>query len=492
MRRWIFGLGALVGTTALVMACSVGTDCDFGLCQGPVVGNAGDGGGDGPVISAACDLKKSPKESPACVDDGAGIFVDASKGKPDAKGTKLEPLATIASAISKAISTKHQRVYVCDGTYVESLKITSAVSIYGGFDCTWVVGAGGKPKVVPSKGTAIAVSSVKEQIVIQDIEAVGSSDPNVKGSSAIGALIAHSNVVFRNVSITAGPGQPGAKGLGRSNYMAAAAAGSNASGSTAGDRKTCTCADATTSTGGHGTEGTGTSVEDGKSQPPVLAANANSGASTATMCGPGTIGANGDPDGVGEPMASPGTIVETGWDIGRLGGTGKNGHPGQGGGGGGAKTTPQSAGGGGGCGGCGGAGGAAGFNGGASIAIVSFDSTLTLDASRVASGTGGQGGAGGDGQSGQPGGQGGVGAACDGGTGGIGAGGSGGSGGAGGDSIGLAWTGTIEPTVTASETQTGAGGAGGDPGGAGTGTGKPGNAGKKGLPGMPIPMYRQQ
>ena len=104
MRRWIFGLGAVVGTTALVLACSVGTDCDFGLCAGAMVG--GDGGGvdtgvDGRSVPPGCKPEFDPKDAAPCVVDTYGIFVDGSAGLDANPGTKAAPVKTFAAALAK-------------------------------------------------------------------------------------------------------------------------------------------------------------------------------------------------------------------------------------------------------------------------------------------------------------------------------------------------------------------------------------------------------
>lgn len=494
MRRWMFGLGALIGTTALVMACGVGNDCDFGLCAGsPVGGDGGDGGeADGPMINPDCDLTKSPKDSPACVDDGAGVFVSPA-GTADAAGTKNDPLSSITAAISKAVSSKRPRVYICDGKYTEAIKLTSAVSIYGGFDCTWTH-TGVRPKIAPPKGPAIEISRIADEVSVQDVDATGLADAAVKGASAVGALLIGSKrVVLKSVAISAGRGQDGAEGTTTANYAgtAPASAGSDASGAGGGPEKTCSCVDGSKSVGGHGADGNGTNTSDGSSVPPTTPVNFNGGGSAPNTCAVGGVGAPGEPGGVGEPIAAPGIITATGWDASKLGGAGKSGAPGQGGGGGGAKTMLGGAGGGGGCGGCGGGGGTAGGNGGASIAILSIDSTLSVDASALTSDSGGNGGPGGQGQAGQDGGGGGASLACAGGSGGIGAGGSGGPGGAGGDSFALAWAGPDRPSVTATELKPGEKGGGGDGGQPGLGAGKPGVAGKPGIPGRSVASFPQ-
>lgn len=477
---------------ALVASGCGSTDCTFtATCvgNGTTFPEAGDASDDAPVvIPATCDLTKSPKDSPDCVTDGVGIFVSAA-GKADGKGTRSDPLPTIAAAVTKAVNTKHPRIYICDGKYNEPIKLTSAVSVYGGFDCTWA-NTGVKPKITPAKGPAIDVSGVADEFVIQDVDATGSSDIAVKGSSSIGAFISKSKLTFKSVAISAGPGQDGAKGITGSNYTgASAAAGINANGATGGGEKTCTCGDGTKSIGGRGADGNGANVSAGSSVP--LIDNPNSGGSNVTICGPGTVGLGGDADVGGDPIEPPGAIVGGAWDTSPLGGPGKSGRPAQGGGGGGAKTNTSGAGGGGGCGGCGGAGASAGTNGGASIGLISIDSTILMEASTVSATSGGKGGAGGDGQPGQDGGAPGPGQVCDGGMGGAGAGGSGGAGGAGGDAFAIAWKGGTQPMVTTTVTTPGSAGQPGDPGGAGPGNGVHGNPGKIGKPGRQQAIFTQ-
>ena len=494
-RSRALAVSGVLASTAFLSALIVGgcgsTDCSFtASCpgSGATSPDAGDAGEDAAVvIPATCDLTKSPKDSPDCVVDGVGIFVSAA-GKADAKGTKSDPFSTIAAAIIKAVNTKHPRVYICDGKYDEPIKLAAPLSVYGGFDCAWS-NTGVKPKITPAKGAAIEIASVTDEVVIQDVDATGLSDAAVKGSSAIGALITKSKVTLRAVAISAGPGQDGAKGVTGSNYSGpTAAVGINASGASGGGEKTCTCTDATQSIGGHGADGTGANFSSGKAVPPIV--NTNSGATNFDTCDAGSVGLGGDSDLGGEPIDPPGMIVASGWETSPVGGSGKNGRPGQGGGGGGAKTEFSTAGGGGGCGGCGGAGAAAGTNGGASIGVLSIDSTLLVDAAQVTSASGGKGGAGGDGQPGQEGGTGGGSAACKGGPGGVGAGGSGGAGGAGGDSFAVAWKGATQPSLTATVSTPGTAGNPGAPGGAGPGT-KQGNPGKPGKPGRQQAIFTQ-
>jgi hypothetical protein len=54
-------------------------------------------------------------DSPACVDDGIGVFVNATAGSDSNLGTKAMPFKTIGYAIQKAGAKP--RVYICEGTY---------------------------------------------------------------------------------------------------------------------------------------------------------------------------------------------------------------------------------------------------------------------------------------------------------------------------------------------------------------------------------------
>jgi len=55
--RWYIPVGP---TNRLILRGEGGTDIDAGS--------------DGPVVPVDCDLTKSPKDSPSCVDESAGIF----------------------------------------------------------------------------------------------------------------------------------------------------------------------------------------------------------------------------------------------------------------------------------------------------------------------------------------------------------------------------------------------------------------------------------
>ena len=62
-----------------------------------------------------------------------GVFVTTT-GTADGDGTKEHPLLTIAAGIDKVKDLK-LRVYVCAGTYAESLTLVNAVSVIGSLGC---------------------------------------------------------------------------------------------------------------------------------------------------------------------------------------------------------------------------------------------------------------------------------------------------------------------------------------------------------------------
>ena len=481
MRRlsWFLASAASIACVRMLGACYPGTDCDFGLCPGPPVGGyPAEAGADGQiVVPADCELAKSPKDSPACLEDSVGIFVSPD-GDDSAPGEKQAPVRSITKAVELAGTRRLPRVYVCEGTYDSNVEVKASVAIFGGLTCAWAPSEAARPKLAPPKGTALRVTKVEAPVHIETFDIVGSADVAVPGDSAIGVFVSESSSVsFRDVNVSAGAGTAGQKGASRSNYTGTTASvGGNANGATAGPGTSCSCVDTSSSKGGDGAAGNGADVGNGSAIPAVGALNG--GSSGPTGCGEGQPGANGAANGAGAPGTAPGVLAANSWTPAAPPDNAPNGNPGQGGGGGGARTNINSAGGGGACGGCGGAGGEPGKSAGSSFALLSFNSNVTVDGGSLTTGSGGRGGEGGEGQSGQAGGGPGAGA-CDGGPGGHGAGGSGGGGGAGGHSVPVAFVGSA-PRITGAKLTPGAKGPGGDGGKPGQG---PGNAGNPGAPG---------
>ena len=491
MRTGLMSVAGVVGAAVIAWSCAgilPHDDClDYGTCtglapEGGPGGEAGRGGDGGVVIPATCDLTKSPKDSPSCVDDGVGIFVSPS-GKGGATGKKADPLRSIAEAVAKAAADGKPRVYVCEGSYDAPFTIAQPVNIYGGFSCTWIAN-GAKPKLAPPKGIALTIRGVKG-VVIEDVAVEGASDAAKSGDSAIAAFIADSDVTLRRVAVTAKDAQAAQPvGSTGNNWSGTAIAGNDPAGTTGGVEATCgKCADATFSKSGKGADATGPNqgvAAPGGAQPAV--GTDNSGLSGGGSCTSGTVGAGGAaPKTGGKGATTPGTLTSQGWIT--TGGStdGLAGKPGQGGGGGGARLASVG-GGSGGCGGCGGGGGGPSQNGGSSFALLAPNSTVTIEASSLTAGAGGPGGAGGAGQDGQSGAAA-TAVTCNGGPGAAGGGGAGAGGGAGGHSAAVGFVG-VEPRLDATSTvfsaTKAAGGGGGAPG---LGTGEGGTKGTSGAEG---------
>lgn len=488
-------LGSLAIVAALgfaMAACPATLDdrCSEGACDPSASSSGGDGGGgDGSVVGppAGCDPKLDTKDPAAapCVVESYGVFV-APTGKPDAPGTKAEPYDTVTSAL-KNIGNK-ARVYVCEGTYVDTFEVRSTVSIVGGYDCGSWAFAAKRPRI---EGAAIGkatlrVRAVADPIVISDLEIVARA-ANQTDRSSIAAFVSDSPAVsFRRARLEAQPGVSGAEGAegvtGTSDPADLNGIGGAMSGP-AGAKKTCACTSGGVSVGGVGGESTG--AVDGANgtptiSPPEPLANNGAGGTQAQCNASSTSGTSGSNAPTAKSALSPqpfGVLSADGWAT-ADGASGETGGPGQGGGGGGGRSTPQPAGGGSGaCGGCGGTGGGGGKGGGSSIALLLLNAPAKLDQCELRSKDAGAGGLGKSGGTGQTGGFGGAATGtCSGGNGGRGGDGGAGAGGSGGVSAGVAHKGGAPNIDGATESATTIGIAG--PKGIG---GKPGE--NDGLPG---------
>jgi hypothetical protein len=370
--------------------------------------------------------------------------------------------------VAKAIG---KRVYVCAGSFAEELVIGASrdgVNVYGGLDCAgWSYGAGNHVVVAPSgSGYALELEGLQAGVTLEDLE-FDSQSAASPGESSIAAFASHSqNVVLERVTLVAAAaadGSPAASSVagadaGATNWCGTPPAypelnGASASDAGAAPPTTCTCRDQSSSTGGAGS-GPSNVPPPTAGLPSYGDAGAGAPGTSGDSCGSGgtaQTGADAPIAVAGTATTALGSCSASGWIPG-AGIAGTNGEPGQGGGGGGDGKFQSGAGGGGGCGGCGGAGGMPGVGGGSSIALLAYQSSVTLVDCLLTARAAGNGGTGGGGEQGQGGGAPGSGSGqgsavgCTGGGGGAGAGGSGGQGGAGGLSLGIGYCGTA-PTV---------------------------------------------
>ena len=457
MRRWMFGLGALVATTALAMACSVGNDCDFGLCAGPAAGGDGGGGADGATDADAiapppgCKPDVDPKDAPLCVVSEYGVFV-APDGKPDAAGTREAPVDSIASAL--AIVGNKPRIYVCKGAYPEAISLAAPVSIYGGFACGSWTHTGEKPTFSPTASGefALRATGITANVTFADLE-LSAKPGDATNPSSITAFISNSpKVTFRRVTLIAHegfdgpPGKPGETGVSDQADLNGNAPKAASDGGEGGAAKVCTCSSGGTTKGGRGgnTLGVGNNGADGETamaNPSPVGFN-GAGQTSITCQSAGLPPRNGSNAPAADDALAPvsfGSITASGWKA-TDGAAGQGGKPGQGGGGAGGNSGGASPGGGGGgaCGGCGGTGGGGGTAGGSSIALMTFAAPVRIDSSVLTAKRAGRGGNGSNGGAGAVGGFGGFrGGSCSGGNGGSGGSGGYGAGGSGGVSAGV-------------------------------------------------------
>jgi hypothetical protein len=436
----------------------------------PAATSAADGGAtDGSVVPPGCDAAADPKDAPACVVDGFGVFVDGARGADSNVGTKAAPFKSIDSAVAAALG---RRVHVCEGSY-DKVRVSTAVAIYGGFACgTWEY-RGTKPEILAPAGSyALEIAKVAGAVVVSDLRFVSASAVVLGGSSIAAFVDESAQVSLVRVALVASDGKAGKDGppVATGTIVAVSDGALDANGlpankENAGKQKLCTCSSGATSKGGAG----GGPTLDGAPGLPVSGGGA--GGTGGVDCSNGGSGKTGsDAEVAANGEAQRGALGSAGWAPGG-GRPGVDGAPGQGGGGGGGRV-PTLAGAGGACGGCGGTGGRGGQGGGASAALVALGSQVALRESALTTGGGGAGGSGGAGAPGANGGLGGVGT-CAGGEGGRGGRGGAGAGGAGGLSVGVLYKGS-RPALTATTSANGAAGAKGIGGVPGTNDGPDG------------------
>ncbi|MBN9159413.1 MAG: hypothetical protein J0I07_00490 [Myxococcales bacterium] len=143
MRRFFLYSSAYAAVAVVlgVAACSVGSDCDFGMCSGPQVGNDGeapprDGGHDATPV----DECLNKPDAPECLDESKAFFVSSSKGNDaTGDGSKAKPFKSVTSVLDKVSDTK-RRIYICEGDYPEDVVLEAkhaGASLFGGFTCDW-------------------------------------------------------------------------------------------------------------------------------------------------------------------------------------------------------------------------------------------------------------------------------------------------------------------------------------------------------------------
>ncbi|WP_437586865.1 PGRS family protein [Sorangium sp. So ce1000] len=492
-RRKIFLFMWTVGLSAAGFGCdalSIGltSDCEYMLTCAHFLSD-GEGG------STPTGCIPSETDGAVAVADSCGVFVAAS-GNDGSKGTKAEPVKTLAEALRRARKTGSD-VYACAEPFAESVELPAGIALFGGLDCangwTWI-GKQTKTTVAPeAEAIPLTLARGEGTTLVEDIEA-RAPDALAKGGSSIAVLADGATAELARCVLVAGNAANGADGDDApSEAPERAPAGSDGvdacsdlddvegpDATLPGGAQVVNACGGELSIGGHGGDGnagngtdgasgqTGVEGQAGAGEPPSMSNSWSCGVTPGDPSkGGGNAGANGTPGPAGVGASGLGTLSASGY-TGASGGDGTPGTPGQGGGGGGgAKGGPVctggvsgagASGGSGGAGGCGGLAGRGGAPGGASIALASVDANVTLIDCTLTAGRGGNGGKGGNlqpGGSGGSGGRGGIGFGgssdgCDGGKGGQGGNGGPGGGGLGGPSLAIAFRGT--PVVQQGQT----------------------------------------
>jgi hypothetical protein len=436
MRKSVLSLVSLFAVSAF--ACGGAPDApaplqasDGGIAPSPTASGSGstelpDGGqvlpGRDPRPDADAGptpVPPPPPTKPNEITEQFGVFVSQS-GQSNASGTRTAPLASIEAAIERAKNENKKKVFVCEGSYAETLTLADGVSIEGRLDCAspdWKLDETKHVDLAAPSSPAIRATNITSATRIDGLR-VASPDATTPSGSSIAVLAVDSNgLTFANGTITAGNAMKGDDGVEAWPMMTAPraaeagmveascenrfACSSGRSGGL-GARMECLGSDWRTlyvsEGGGGGGSGSYTRNTTGEPWAPITAGFiAYSAGPGAAAAGPqttavGTAGASGaghfDVSGYVPGDALAGTSGGIG-----AGGKGSDG------------TAPSSvpifagfrwgtSGAGGGAGGCPGLAGTGGKGGGASVGLLSIRSAVQLDTMTVTSGQGGGAGSG--------------------------------------------------------------------------------------------------
>ena len=169
---------------------------------------------DGGASQGAPPLPPAPAPKAEDITEATAIFV-AKHGDATNPGTRKSPLGSIAAALEKAKTDKKARVFVCEGTYEESLELENGISIVGGLDCagdSWKLTE--KHSLLASP-TSPAIHAVKiDKATRVDNFDVRSPDATGSSGSLIGVLAVDSNALtFAKGTIAAGAATKGDDGV---------------------------------------------------------------------------------------------------------------------------------------------------------------------------------------------------------------------------------------------------------------------------------------
>lgn len=400
-------------------------------CSDPTF-TTGDGGegGIGVIEGGGCGLQLSPKEDRCVVDERFGVFVSASLGSPQGDGSRAKPLDKIQAGIDLA-KTTNRNVYVCaEPTYREKLVLADGVSIFGYLDCNanWAVVAQRAP-VTPDAIPVASASGIQKPTRIEGLEVRAPSQTMPQQSSIAVLLVSSPGLKLADMLVHAGDAGNGTDGV---DAVQLTDSGSAKDGFGANGGYVCNPALLACQGGPSVLAGTnvctgkpsitpGPGGNGGKPSRWVYNNNVWSKSQSASDGSPqpgnafttqGGILNGASPTAGAAGMTGPSGV--TGTDVGTFdavklyapsdGTAATDGSPGQGGGGGaGGELNPGGAagagfyfwgyaGGSGGAGGCPSLASTPGTGGAASVAILAFDSPISIDASLIETGNGGNAG----------------------------------------------------------------------------------------------------
>lgn len=136
-----------------------------------------------------------------------GIYVSLS-GDDSNTGSAAQPVRTISHALELATATRDSstsrrprryRIYAAAGTYVESVTINNGVSLYGGFDASWVP-SGAKTIIQGVDSFALEIQgNLRAPTAIENVEL----RPPIATTATFGLLVDRGAIRAANMNVTA-------------------------------------------------------------------------------------------------------------------------------------------------------------------------------------------------------------------------------------------------------------------------------------------------
>lgn len=184
MRREGFAAALVVAIGAHgfgVSGCGTFEAADSPPDGGPAVDTTG---GDAEV-DAGQVVTEPPSDDE--ITEAFGVFVSL-QGTDDGDGSRARPFSTIGAGIAKAAESG-RRVYVCKGSYKESLVLRSGVSVSGGFICgtTWAIDPEGRSSVEATSNPAITATDISIATRFEGID-VQAAPGSAEQPSSMGLL----------------------------------------------------------------------------------------------------------------------------------------------------------------------------------------------------------------------------------------------------------------------------------------------------------------